>query len=158
MNINTEVHLEELDTVYGLYMTNHTVMYKKLLLQLFVLLEEKEHVNVIDENVKQYINDISIPDLMNFDSRDLSNIYLDMRTAICEKISLNKNSINQQQSCFDNIDETLPPNFKDITNKIAKQATKKDKMSWWRLQRELKILLKELEELIFPFFESFNPF
>ena len=151
--IDTEIHIEELDAVYGLFMANHTVTYKKLLLQLFIILNEKEGLDVIDYNVKQYLQDISIPELMNIDSRDISNIYLDMRTALSEKISLNKKEEHPLQSCFDTIDETLPTNFKDIVNKISKQATKNDKMSWWRLQRELKILLKDLENLNVPFFE-----
>ena len=54
---------------------------------------------------------------------------------------------------FVNINQNMPPDFKEVVAIIAKQATKNDKMSWWRLQRQLNGLLDELDELNVPFFE-----
>lgn len=154
-SINTEIHIEELDSVYGLYTSNCTVCSKKTLLHVIVAIERCERLGVLDNDICEFFSEMSIPELMNFSSKSLSTIYLNMRKALQSKIQ--KNNVPSTTtidvvSCFD-IEPDLPKNFKEIAGKISKQATKNDKMSWWRLQRELKILLSKLGELNVPYFE-----
>lgn len=47
----------------------------------------------------------------------------------------------------------LPSDFEQVAEHIAKQAPKNDKMAWWRLDRQMRSLLQQLEELNEKFFE-----
>lgn len=155
-HFTTEIHLEELQTMYGLFMANHTVSNKKMLLHVFLAIEETEYTGVLDATVRDYLRGISIAELMNIESKDISNIYLDMHKALISKIkniTVKPDVIDTPKVSGFDTEPSLPSNFKETASKISKQATKNDKMSWWRLQRELKILLNELDELNLPYFE-----
>lgn len=139
-----QIFIEQLQFLQQYLLKHSNIPIKLLCIQLLMYFHNNKTIQ-LSSVTYDILSGIDLSNILNVSTQDVIGLLSD---AISQ---LSKN--DEDESISDVVQEDSPANFKENVDFISKQATKNDKMSWWRLDRQLKKHLLELEELNTTFFE-----
>lgn len=139
-----QIFIEQLQFLQQYLLKHSNIPIKLLCIQLLMYFHTNKTIQ-LSSVTYDILSGIDLSNILNVSTQDVIGLLSD---AISQ---LSKN--DEDEPIHDVVQEDSPANFKENVDFISKQATKNDKMSWWRLDRQLKKHLLELEELNTTFFE-----
>lgn len=139
-----QIFIEQLQYLQQQLLKHSNIPIKLLCIQLLMYFHDNKTIQ-LSSVTYDILEGIDLSNILNVSTQDVMGLLSD---AISQ---LSKN--DDDEPIDDVVQEDSPANFKENVDFISKQATKNDKMSWWRLDRQLKKHLLELEDLNTTFFE-----
>lgn len=139
-----QIFIEQLQFLQQQLLKHSNIPIKLLCIQLLMYFHDNKTIQ-LSSVTYDILEGIDLSNILNVSTQDVMGLLSD---AISQ---LSKN--DDDEPIDDVVQEDSPANFKENVDFISKQATKNDKMSWWRLDRQLKKHLLELEDLNTTFFE-----
>ena len=139
-----QIFIEQMQFLQQLLLKHSNIPTKLLCIQLILFFHNNRTIQ-LSSVTYDILDNIDLSNVLNISTQDVMGLLSDAISQLSK--------IEDEEIIDDVVQEDSPANFKENVDFISKQATKNDKMSWWRLDRQLKKHLLELEDLNTTFFE-----